>query len=215
MIINDSNLKKGQISSIEATDWKENLIEEKEKSFFLNVPSIVIQKSTYEQLSNKNQNRIRVYLGLEGTEDNYSICAFAVSASATNENSDTYTDISDPIFKLTEKNENFSDKPEQVAASLTLYNNWRNGTIQSNAFSDVRQYIYPKAYLLGKEGLDRIFNFLGNHSAKLELGIKKFMEVMIIGKISEDKEETQQMEEVYDFTKPCPPHCAPNSLLNL
>ncbi len=221
-----SKLKRDQLPVQKATNWKNNLREEEKLSLNLKVSAIIIQKNTYKILAGENENRVRIYLGLEQEkkEDKYELCAFAVSAFLLG-SGDVYVDYETPVFKLGKVNVNVSDDVNSVIESIKMYRQWRAGELDpEHAEAVCRQYIYPNAFLLTKYELHELFNVQNNSELKIELGISKTMSPMI----SPVKEQTSNLsieslsstdsgEEPtgpFDFADPCPPTCDERSIFN-
>ncbi len=204
----DSKLKRDQVPPIEAKNWRKNFEEEKEKTFKLLVPQIVLEKETYVKLSGENENRVRIYLALEEEKQGgqYVLCAFAVSAFLLG-SGDVYTDYETPVFKLEKKNVDYSNNTQAVIASIQRYRKWRAGEIDVEAEeATVRKYIYPNAYLLTKFELHEIFINQGRKEAEIDFGIAKVMNTMIYpGPIETSKDD--ESVEVFDLTGLCPPYC--------
>ncbi len=208
MTTNESKLKPGQVPTVEVLNWKENLIEEKGKTFNLDISQIFMEKATFEKLAKNNENRIRVYLGLELIDKKYSVCAFAVSTYKADDGTGAYNDNIKPVFKLAPTNRDYSDKIEMVIESLTLWNSWRDGELLVDESALVRKYIYPKGCLLQKEGLDELFNVTGNDTIKIEFGIRKTFELMETGTKGAMKDGNGDDEQVFNDMGPCPPFCS-------
>ena len=60
-----SKLKRDQLPKQKAKNWSDNLKEEEKLSLNLKLKTIILQKSTYKMLAGENENRLRIYLGLE------------------------------------------------------------------------------------------------------------------------------------------------------
>ena len=213
-------LKRDQLAPEKAQNWRNNFKEEAKLTFNLKVPEILLQKETYKVLAGENENRIRVYLGLEQKKDNdkYQLCAYAVSAFLLG-SGDVYADYETPVFKLEKKNIDFSDNTEGVIESIRMYRKWRAGELDENdAGAAYRQYIYPNGYLLTKFELHELFNTQNQAEIKLEFGIEKTMSAMLSAVPSatmlKSASNESGEEEVYDFTRPCPPVCDERSVYN-
>lgn len=208
-------LKRDQIPPEQAKNWRQNFNEEREKTFNLEVPKIILEKETYQKLAGENENRVRIYLALEEeTKGGKSVlCAFAVSAFLLG-SGDVYADYETPVFKLEEKNIDFSNKTNEVIESIRRYRKWRAGeTDADQEFAKVRQYIYPKAYLLTKFELHEIFVSQDSKEAEIDFGISKVMNTMIYpGPIATSKDD--ESLEVFDVTGLCPPFCDERSIYN-
>jgi hypothetical protein len=217
-----SKLKRDQISSQKANNWKKSMKEEEKVTMNLKIPQIVLQKETYKSLAGENENRVRIYLGLEPVKENekLELCAYAVSSFLLG-SGDVYVDYETPVFKLDKQNIDFSSNAAEVIESIKRYQSWRMGELDADGEgAAVRQYIYPKAYLLTKFELHEIFNVQDKKEADIEFGISKKMDAMIITEVPESKMmETTAMEfnpttEVYNNTHPCPPYCDDRSIYN-
>jgi hypothetical protein len=219
-----SKLKRDQLPNEKAKNWRESLIEEEKLTFNLKVPQIILQKETYKTLAGENENRVRVYLGLEPVEKNgtLELCAFAVSAFLLG-SGDVYVDYETPVFKLEKKNIDFSSNTEEVVESIRRYHSWRAGEIEPDVEgTEVRKYIYPNAYLLTKFELHEIFNVQEKDEALIEFGISKTMKAMI-SPISIQVASLAAMtsedggggdDEVYNDIGDCPPYCDDGSPYN-
>ncbi len=210
-----SKLKRDQIPPQEAINWKNSIEEEKKLTFNLEVHQIILQKETYKSLAGENENRLRIYLGIESINENgkLELCAFAVSAFLLG-SGDVYVDYETPVFKLEKQNVDFSMKREEVIDSIRRYRSWRLGELDAeNETAIFRKYIYPNAYLLTKYELHEIFNIQNKNAAILEFGISKTMNVMIspeVDKVSPDEGESN----VFNYCSLCPPDCDDRSIYN-
>jgi hypothetical protein len=210
-----SNLKRDQIPPKQAENWRRNFAEEQKNTFNLSVPQILLQKETYKKLAGENENRLRIYLGLETETENgrYVLCAYAVSAFLLG-SGDVYVDYETPVYKLGVKNENYSDRSKLVIESIRNYRKWRLGELDPEAADAAfRKYIFPNAYLFTKYELHEIFNVQAKTEAQIEFGISKTMNIMI----SPDVKESKSFEddgEVFDHATPCPPSCDEGSIYN-
>lgn len=211
----NSKLKRDQIPAQKAFNWRENFKAEKKMSLNLKVPQIILQKETYKKLAGENENRVRIYLGLQPNDDSkqYELCAFAVSAFLLG-SGDVYVDYETPVFKLEMQNVDYSSRTVEVGESLKRYRSWRAGELDAeNEYAAFRQYIYPSAYLLTKFELHEIFNIQDKKEAQIEFGISKTMDAMIIPGFAETMEQ-KRMGEVYNNAVPCPPNCDDRSPYN-
>ncbi len=207
-------LKRNQIPPEQAENWNLNLQEEEKLTFNLFVPPIVIQKETYKILSG-DENRLRIYLGLEPEKngDNFILCAYAVSAFLMG-SGDVFRDYENPVYKLEAINQNYSYRTSEVIANLKRYKQWRAGELDSeNPLARFRKYIYPKAFLLNKFELHEIFTMQSKEVAQISFGISKTMHTLIYPDVKEKREAGDQ-SLVFDFTDPCPPTCDESSVYN-
>lgn len=210
------NLKRNQIPPEQAENWELNILEEKNSTFKLIVPTILLQKVTYKLLAGENENRLKIYLGLESEklDDRYVLCAYAVSAFLLG-SGDVFRDYESPVVKLEKENVNFSSKTSKVIADINRYQQWRLGILDdSNDWSRFRQFIYPKAYLLGKYELHEIFNIHHKNEAQISFGISKTMNALIFPNVNPGREMKDQ-SLVFNFSEHCPPHCDETSIFNL
>lgn len=210
-----SKLKRDQIPQQKANNWKKSFIEEEKLTFNLKVPQIVLEKQTYKILAGDNENRVRIYLGLESVKEGekLELCAFAVSAFLLG-SGDVYVDYETPVFKLEKQNVDFSSKTSEVIESIKRYRSWRSGELDNeNKTAPFRQYIYPNGYLLTKFELHEIFNVQNKKEALIEFGISKLMEIMLRSELvgSRDFEEES---EIFNYGNPCPPYCDDRSIYN-
>lgn len=210
-----AKLKRDQIPKEKANNWRKSLKEEEKLTLNLKISQIILQKETYKLLAGENENRVRIYLGLESESKNgkLELCAFAVSAFQLG-SGDVYVDYETPAFKLEKKNVDFSTDTAAVIESIKRYKNWRAGVLDAESpGSDVRQYIYPCAYLLTKFELHEIFNVQDKKEAEIEFGISKSMDMMISPTVAEDRTTSIDFE-VYDEVGKCPPYCDDGSPYN-
>lgn len=210
-----SKLKRDQISPQKAANWRSSFEEEKQLTFNLTVPQIVLQKETYKILAGENENRLRIYLGLEPVNENgkLELCAFAVSAFLLG-SGDVYVDYETPVFKLDKQNVDFSLKNGEIIESIRRYRSWRLGELDSkNETAIFRKYIYPNAYLLTKFELHEIFNIQKIKSAILEFGISKTMNVMISPEADKNS-AVETNSNVFNYCGLCPPDCDDRSIYN-
>ncbi len=209
------NLKRDQIPQQQAQNWRMNFSEEEKLTFSLLVPPIILQKETYKLLNGEDENRVRIYLGLEQekVDGKYVLSAFAISAFLLG-SGDVYADYETPVFKLGKINENFSSKTNEVKESIKRYRQWREGELDAeNVSAPFRKYIYPNAYLLTKFELHEIFNTQNSQEAQISFGISKTMNLMIYPDINESRMEDDS-SEVFDFCRLCPPYCDERSMYN-
>ena len=208
-------LKRDQIPLQKANNWRESFEEEKKLSFNLEAPQIILQKETYKILAGENENRLRIYIGLEPLNDSgrFKLCTFAVSAFLLG-SGDVYVDYETPVYKLEKENVDFSLKAGEVIKSIRRYRSWRLGELDAeNKTAAVRQYIYPNAYLLTKFEMHEIFNIQNKNTAILEFGISKTMNVMILPE--EEKGSVAETEaNVFNYCGLCPPDCDDRSIYN-
>lgn len=210
-----SKLKRDQIPPLEAQNWRLNLQDEENLTFNLIIPPIVIQKDTYLKLTGENDNRVRIYLGLEPEmkDDKYVLCAYAVSAFLMG-SGDVYRDYENPVFKLDRINQDQASKNEQVLDNIRRYRKWRNGELDgTNELAVFRKYIYPNAFLMTKYELHDIFEVQGKDEAQIGFGISKSMHTMIYSDIKENRSKEDSVS-VFDFSPPCPPYCDESSIFN-
>ena len=211
-------LKRDQLPPKKAENWRKNFKEEAKHGFNLKVPEIIFQKATYKILIGDNENRVRIYLGLEEKKEGekYVLCAYAVSAFLLG-SGDVYADYETPVFKLEKENINCSHNTQKVIDSIRLYRKWRAGELgpdtEGAAF---RQYIYPNGYLLTKFELHELFNAQNKEEIKIELGTAKTMNVMLSAAPSTLTRsiESDEEEEVFDMVEVCPPNCDDASPFN-
>lgn len=210
-----SKLKRDQLPKEKAINWRKSFKEEEKLSFDLKVSHIVLQKATYSKLVGDNENRVRVYLGLEPEQKNgkHVLCAFAVSAFLLG-SGDVYVDYETPVYKLTKQNEDYSGSIDEVTNSIKRYRSWRAGELDVKAQgAEVRKYIYPNAYLLTKYELHEIFNIQNKEESQIDFGISKTMSLMISPIVVEAR-AIEDASEVFDEADPCPPYCDDRSSYN-
>jgi hypothetical protein len=215
-----SKLKRDQLPPEKAKNWKASLKEEKKLTLNLTIPQIILQKETYKILAGENENRVRIYLGLEPVKLNekLTLCAYAVSAFLLG-SGDVYVDYETPVFKLEKQNIDCSANTPEVMESLKRYRSWRAGELdRENETAAVRQYIYPNGYLLTKFELHEIFNVQNKKEAFIEFGISKLLDVMIKPvEVTFDSSRdliTEDDGEVFNNGAPCPPFCDDRSPYN-
>jgi hypothetical protein len=212
-------LKRDQLPPKKAENWRKSFNEESKHGFNLKVSKIILQKETYKNLIGDNENRVRVYLGLEEKKegDKYVLCAYAVSAFLLG-SGDVYADYETPVFKLEKDNINCSDDTQKVIESIRLYRKWRAGEIDENADGAAyRQYIYPNGYLLTKYELHELFKAQNKDEIQIEFGISKTMNVMISAvqpSMLRSAGSDDGDEEVFDYNDMCPPICDDRSIYN-
>lgn len=211
-----TKLKRDQLPPKKAENWRKNFSEESKHTFNLMVPKIILQKETYKTLIGENENRVRVYLGLEPEmkEGKYELCAYAVSAFLLG-SGDVYADYETPVFKLSKKNVNLSDNNKIVIESIRMYRRWRSGELDpDHEGAPFRQYIYPNAYLLTKFELHELFNAQNRPEIKIEFGIAKTMDVIIGPVTTLDAGIPVEDEDVFNQAGICPPYCDERSIYN-
>jgi|GEM_PF-709650 len=212
-------LKRDQLPAAKAKNWRHNFKEEKDKTFNLKVPKIILQKETYLALAGENENRVRIYLGLENDKEDhkYKLCAFAVSAFLLG-SGDVYADYETPVFKLEKKNVDFSNNTKEVIERIHLYRKWRSGELDADDPGAIyRRYIYPNAYLMTKFELHEIFIAQKKDEALIEFGISKTMDAMVTGTSlleADEQAAVEEEQEYFDVMAPCPPYCDERSLYN-
>ena len=210
-----SPLKRDQVPPKQAEYWRRNFAEEQKSIFNLKVPQILLQKETYKKLAGENENRLRIYLGLEPELENgnYVLCAYAVSAFLLG-SGDVYVDYETPVYKLNVKNENYSDRSKLVIESIRNYRKWRLGELDSeNSLAEFRKFIFPNGYLLTKYELHEIFNVQGKPDAQIEFGVTKTMSILISPEVKENKAFNDE-GDVFDYGSICPPFCDEGSIYN-
>lgn len=210
-----SNLKRDQLPLKQAQNWRENFSEEKKHSFNLKASQIILQKETYKLLAGENENRIRIYLALEKEleDGKFVLCAYAVSSFLLG-SGDVYADYETPVFKLSKMNVNYSDNTNKAIEDIKRFQKWRIGELETDdKNAGMRQYIYPKAYLLTKYELHEIFNVEDRKEAEIGLGISKTMNIMIYPEINEAR-TSDDLSVVFDFAGLCPPICGEKSIYN-
>jgi hypothetical protein len=210
-----SNLKRDQLPQKQAQNWRQNFNGEKSISFNLKLTQIILKKNTYKLLAGENENRVRIYLGLEPEKEDgqYVLCTYAVSAFLLG-SGDVYADYETPVFKLGKENINHSDKSNLVIESIRRYRKWRLGELDAeNETAPMRKYIYPNAYLFTKYELHEIFNVQNKQEAEINFGISKTMNLMIYSDVDENR-QIDDTNEVFDFAQPCPPVCDDASVYN-
>jgi len=210
-----SPIKRDQVPPKQAEYWRRNFAEEQKSIFNLKVPQILLQKETYREFAGENENRLRIYLGLEPELENgnYVLCAYAVSAFLLG-SGDVYVDYETPVFKLNVKNENYSDRSKLVIESIRNYRKWRLGELDSeNSLAEFRKFIFPNGYLLTKYELHEIFNVQGKPDAQIEFGVTKTMNILISPEVKENKAFNDE-GDVFDYGSICPPFCDEGSIYN-
>lgn len=208
-------LKRDQVHPEQAENWTLNLIEEQNITFNLIVPPIILQKGTYKELAGENENRLRIYLGLESekVEGKHILCAYAVSAFLMG-SGDVFRDYENPVVKLEKVNINYSSKTAEVLENIHRYQQWRTGELDAvNELAKFRKFIYPKAYLLSKFELHEIFNIQNKTEAQISFGISKSMNAMIYPEVKQDR-DTKDQAMVFDCSDTCPPVCDESSIYN-
>jgi hypothetical protein len=209
------NLKRDQVPPEQAENWVINLMEEENLTFNLIVPPIVLQKETYNILTRENENRIRIYLGLEPEkrDGKFIICAYAVSAFLMG-SGEVFRDYENPVYKLEKLNQNQSSTSSQVVENIRRYQKWRAGELDAeNEYARFRKFIYPKAFLISKYELHEIFTMQNKEEAQISFGISKTMNTLIYPDVQEKRATKEQMM-VFDFADPCPPYCDKSSFYN-
>ena len=209
------SLKRDQVHPEQAENWTINLAEEEEVTFNLMIPSIILQKETYKELAGENENRLRIYLGLEPdkTDGKYVLCAYAVSAFLLG-SGDVFRDYENPVVKLEKPNRNFSSKTAEVLENIRRYQQWRTGELDAfNEYAKFRKFIYPKAYLLSKYELHEIFNIQNRPEAQISFGISKSMSALLYPDVKE-KRDPKDQAMVFDCSDTCPPVCDESSIYN-
>lgn len=208
-------LKRDELPKLKAQNWRMSFNEERKLSFNLEMPQIILQKETYVKLNGQDENRLRIYLGLEKetTDGKYVLCAFAVSAFLMG-SGDVYADYETPVFKLEKENEDFSNRTGEVIESIRRYRKWRDGELDADdKLAPFRQYVYPRAYLLTKSELHEIFRNQNRPEAQIDFGISKTMEVMVYPMTTEIR-SVDDDSEVFNEGGVCPPHCDERSIYN-
>jgi hypothetical protein len=213
-----AKLKRDQLPPKKVRNWKKNFEEEKGDTFNLKLSKLILQKATYKTLIGENENRVRVYLGLEQSKEDgkYTLCAFAVSAFLLG-SGDVYADYETPVFKLQKANIDYSNNTKEVIESIRLYRKWRSGEVDpDDPGAPYRQYIYPNAYLLTKFELHELFNVQDASEINVEFGIEKTMSVMLSAatKTTTRSLVADEEEDYFDFGVPCPPYCDERSIYN-
>ncbi len=125
-----SNLKRDEIPPKQAENWRKNFNDETRLTFNLISPVIILQKETYKKLAGENENRVRIYLGLEPEKQDgkYKLAAFAVSSFLLG-SGDVYVDYETPVYKLEKQNIDYSSKSDDVVDMIKRYRQWRTGEL--------------------------------------------------------------------------------------
>ena len=210
-----TKLKRDELPKSKAQNWRMSFNEEKKLSLNLAMPQILLQRETYIKLNGQDENRLRIYLGLEEetTDGKYVLCAFAVSAFLMG-SGDVYADYETPVFKLGKENVDFSNRTGEVIESIRRYRKWRAGELDAeDKLAPFRQYMYPNAYLLTKSELHEIFKNQNRPEAQIDFGISKSMEVMVYPMARETR-PVDDDSEVFNEGGICPPHCDERSIYN-
>jgi len=192
-----------------------NFAEEQQGILNLIIPQIILQKDAYKKLAGENENRIRIYLGLEPDqyEGKYVLCAYAVSAFLLG-SGDVYIDYEIPVFKLGGVNEIYSDKTKLVIDSIRNYRKWRLGELDTeHPSAPFRRFILPNAYLLTKYELHEIFNVQNRAMAQIEFGVSKTMQLLISPEVKDNRAYDDE-NEVFGYSVMCPPICDEGSIYN-
>jgi len=217
-----AKLKRDQLPAEKAKNWRKNFEKEKNETFNLKLTKIILQKAIYKTLIGENENRVRVYLGLDidkAEKGIYELCAYAVSAFLLG-SGDVYADYETPVFKLEKTNIDFSSNTKDVIESIRLYRKWRSGELNSDdPGAPYRQYIYPNAYLLTKFELHELFNVQNASELEIEFGISKMMNAMLSpakssAAITLRDASVEEDREPFDFADLCPPLCDERSVYN-
>lgn len=209
------SLKRDQVHPEKAENWTLNLTEEEGVTFNLIVPPIVLRKETYKELAGENENRLRIYLGLEPEkiDGKYVLCAYAVSAFLLG-SGDVFRDYENPVVKLEKENKNMSSNSTEVLDNIRRYQQWRMGELDAvNEYAKFRRFIYPKAYLLSKYELHEIFNIQNKPEAQISFGISKSMSALLYPEVKENRDPKDQAM-VFDCSDTCPPVCDESSIYN-
>lgn len=212
-----TKLKRDQLPPEKAKNWKQSLKEERDLTFNLKIPHIILEKSTYKELIGENENRVRIYLGLEKEKENgaHVLCAFAVAAFLLG-SGEVYADYETPVFLLGKKNVNMSDRTAEVIESIRRYRSWRDGELDAHAKgAEFRKYIYPNAYLLTKYELHELFNVQGCDEIRIEFGISKTMEVMVCAEKEHCELRGGDDDDTFNGAINCPPYCDKRSIYNV
>jgi hypothetical protein len=210
-----SPLKRDQIPQKQAEYWRRNFADEQKGILNLIIPQILLQKDTYKKLAGENENRLRIYLGLEPeqTDGKYVLCAYGVSAFLLG-SGDVYIDYEIPVYKLGAVNEIFSDKTKLVIDSIRNYRKWRLGELDAeHPSAPFRRFIFPNAYLLTKYELHEIFNVQNRAVAQIEFGVSKTMHILISPEVKENRAYDDE-NEVFNYGVLCPPICDEGSIYN-
>lgn len=210
------HLKRDEIPPFQARHWRLNFGEEQQFTFNLNLSNIILQKETYKKLAGENENRIRIYPGLDEPDESgrYTLCAFAVSAFQLG-SGDVYVDYETPVYKLEKQNIDYSSKIAIVLEKIRLYRQWRDGEIDNgNEYAVFRKCIYPNSYLLTKFELHEIFNVRNRQEAQIGFGISKSMMAMIYPDVA-DQGVISDDTPVFDYSMVCPPNCGEGSIYNI
>ncbi|MCL3778830.1 hypothetical protein EMN47_00365 [Prolixibacteraceae bacterium JC049] len=203
-------LKPDQVNPQEAKSWQLNFEAEKEETFNLVYPRIVLQEATYRAMTVNNEYRIRVYMGIE--EDGKTVCAFAFPAFSVDGSANNFADIPKSVYKLGENNEDWTAKLDKVKECIARWKKWRKTLVEPGNFASKRAFMYKNAYLLTKVELNQIFNWDGEQELELKLGVEKSVRMMLYP-VDRNKAMLRGgvESEVFDFSAPCPPFCGPDN----
>lgn len=198
-------LKPDQVEPQKAKNWRQNFEAEVGQTFNLTYPRIVLEEATYRLMTQNNDYRIRVYLGIEA--DGQTVCAFAFPAFSVDGSATNYNDVPRNVFKLGENNEDWTSKLDEVKECIGRWKKWRKTLATRGDFASNRSFIYYNAYLLTNVELNQIFNWDGEQEIELKLGVEKAAKMMLYPKNAQMMRDGVE-QEAFDFTCPCPPYCS-------
>lgn len=206
-----TKLKPNQIPEWKAKEWLKKFDNLKQQ-IKLSFSPLFIERQTWKTLSGSgNQQRIRVYFGLEtGQSGELSLCSYAVSTILDDHG--IYRDQPDRIFKLEPVNVDCTELLQEVIRHIQAWNDWRaekaknEESVVPNSFQP-----FPVAFLLQASDLVELFSYQGSMKVKLEFGLDDRINLLAFNDVT--IENRNSSAEYFDFQDPCPPICDQNTPL--
>ena len=182
------------------------------KGLKINFNNYFLEEQTWKELSGAdNQERIRVYFGLEyRASGKPTVCAYAVETKI--DGSGVSRDQISKVFKLEPKNINVTADLDEVKKQIKAWCDWRKEeSVCENSGQKDPSHLFPNAFLLHAGDLKHLFAKQGQNKIKLEFVKDSEINFLMSG---ETLTRSTSGEIVYfDYAGPCPPDCDPESPL--
>lgn len=182
------------------------------KGLKISLNNFFLEKQTWKELSgSENQNRIRVYFGLETRASGIPIVgAYAVETKI--DGSGLYRDQISKVFKLDPTNINSSANLEEVKKQIQAWREWRKEeSVTEDSDQKKLSHLFPNAFLLNADDLKQLFAKEGKTRIKMEFGIDSVINLLLTADTT--TRSTSAQNEYFDYIDPCPPVCDSESPL--
>lgn len=182
------------------------------KEFKINFSNFFLEEQTWKELSGaENQERIRVYFGLEARSSGKPIvCAYSVETKI--DGSGVYRDQISKLFKLDPKNIDVTLNLDEVKKQIQAWREWRKEEpVTKDSDQKKTSPLFPVSFLLHADDLKHLFAKQGKNKIKLEFGKDSEINFLMSGETL--IRSTSVENEYFDYAEPCPPYCDLESTL--